>query len=102
MTIYFCDICPVGYKPQQGLEIDFKPPQWESITTLGKEHQTQKFVLSTPKRTRFVALAWEGFVHLVEVEIYAYAGKFSYHCCPFVNNDRKQLSLWLFGFISLL
>ena len=82
MTIYFCDIRPAGYKPQLGLEIDFKPPQWEPITTLRRESQTQKFVLSSPKTTRFVALARNGFVHLVEVEIYAYAGKFSEPLLP--------------------
>ena len=72
VTIYFCDKCAADYIPRAGLRIDFIPPKWQKITTLKKVAKTQKYVLSTPKKARFVALARKGYVNLVEVEIYQY------------------------------
>ena len=78
VTIYFCDTCPADYKPDAGQKIKFKPPQWQPIKTLRRDRQPQKYVLSTPKTTRFVALARNGFVHLVEVEIFGYPSEYFY------------------------
>ena len=72
VTIYFCEKCATDYVPQARHKINFGHPQWLNITTLKYKRETQKYVLSTPKKARFVALARKGFVNLVEVEIYQY------------------------------
>ena len=78
MTVYVCRTCPATYRPELGKQISFSSSGWDLIETLPKEQKSEyKLVLSQPKNARFIALAREGLVNLVEVEIYQPPCKYS-------------------------